>query len=285
MAVDPASPDPVPTGPGDVSRRSLRAAVATALILVALLTTAIVIGKDAFFFLALSVVLLALYELMDALTRKGRRPATVITLLGGGALMALSYLERPLLIVGAFLTTTVAVILWGLLPGRGSNPASDAAWSLLGVLWIAGGGAAAVSLLTLSDVGVLLLFALVAIVALDDIAAFFFGTNLGRHKVAPSISPGKSWEGLVGGGVVAIAAGAVFGFLMSDLSILDGLMLGGLAACFNPVGDLFESMVKREIGIKDSGTLLPGHGGFLDRLDAIIMCAPAFFIYLRLVVY
>lgn len=269
-----------------VPARSLGAAVATALFLVAAIMVAIILGNTAFFFLAAVAVLLALYELMEALTRAaGRRPATPVAILGGGAIMTLAFLERPALISVAVVATALLTIFWSLMPGRGKTPGSDAGWTLLGVLWIAGGGAAAVSLLTLSTDGVLWLLSLVLIVAVDDMFAFFGGTNLGKHKLAPSISPGKSWEGMFVGSAVAIGMGAVVGYIMYDLSVLDGLALGIIAAVFNPIGDLFESMVKREIGVKDSGRLLPGHGGMLDRLDAILMCAPGFYLYLRLVVY
>lgn len=272
--------------PSAPAKRSLGAAVATGLILVAVIVTAIILGKTAFFYLAATVVSLALWELMDALTRVGRRPATYVALLGGATIMALAFLERPTLVAVAIAFTALATMLWSLLPGRGEHPASDAGWTLLGVLWISGGGAAAVSLLTLSDEdGVLLLLSLILVVAVDDIFAYIGGTNLGRHKLAPSISPGKSWEGVLVGTAVALTMGAVVGFIMFDMSVWDGLALGAIASVFNPVGDLFESMAKREIGIKDSGRLLPGHGGMLDRLDAIIMCAPGFFLYLRLVVY
>ena len=273
------------SAPGDVAKRSLGAAVVTALILVVAIVTAIILGKTAFFVLAITVVSLALWELMDALKRSGRRPATAVALLGGAAIMTLAYLERPALVSVAIVLSVLLMMLWSLAPGRGESPASDAGWSLLGMLWITGGGAAAVSLLTLSEDGVLLLLSLILIVAVDDIFAYLAGTNIGKHKLAPSISPGKSWEGLAVGSVVALIMGGVVGYIMLDLSILDGLILGVIAAIFNPVGDLFESMAKREIGIKDSGRLLPGHGGFLDRLDAIIMCAPGFFLYLRLFVF
>jgi phosphatidate cytidylyltransferase len=271
--------------PGAPAKRSLGAAVATGLILVAVIVMAIILGKTAFFVLAATVVSLSLWELMDALTRVGRRPATYVALLGGLAVMTLAFLERPTLVTVAIAFTALATMLWTLLPGRGENPASDAGWTLLGVLWISGGGAAAVSLLTLSEDGVLWLLSLILVVAVDDIFAYIGGTNLGKRKLAPSISPGKSWEGVIVGSTMALIMGGVVGLMMFDISVWDGLALGAIGAVFNPVGDLFESMAKREIGIKDSGRLLPGHGGMLDRLDAILMCAPGFFLYLRLVVY
>lgn len=276
---------PALSTPGDVAKRSLGAAVATALILVALVVIAVIVGKTAFFFLAFVVVLLATWELFDGLERSGRKPATIPGLLGGGAMMTLAFLERPELIPVALVATALVAIFFSLLPGRSKTAATDVAWTMLGVFWISGGGAAAVGLLTLSEDGVLLLLSLVLIAALDDIGAYLVGTNIGRHKIAPSISPGKSWEGVVGGSIVALGAGILVGVIMYDISLLDGVILGVIAALFNPIGDLFESMTKREIGIKDSGRILPGHGGFLDRIDAIVMCAPPFFIYLRLFVY
>ena len=161
---------------------------------------------------------------------------------------------------------------------------SDAAWTLLGVTWIGGGGAGAVSILKIDDNGLAMLVAFVLITALDDIGAYFVGTRFGKHKIAPSISPAKSWEGFFGGMVTALLGGMAFGAVVDGLGVLDGLAIGGICSLLAPVGDLIESMAKREIGIKDSGRLLPGHGGFLDRLDAIIFCAPAVYVYIRLVV-
>ena len=267
------------------SDRSLGAAVATGLILVALVIVAVIVGESAFFFLAFVVVLLSLWELLAGLETAGRRPATIPALLGGGTVMTLSFLERLEFIPVALVGTMLVAMFFSLLPGRRVTPATDVAWTMLGVFWIGGGGAAAVGLLTLSEDGVLLLLSLVLIAALDDIGAYLVGTNIGKHKIAPSISPGKSWEGVVGGSIVALGAGVLVGAIMWDISLLDGVVLGVIAALFNPIGDLFESMAKREIGIKDSGRILPGHGGFLDRIDAIVMCAPPFFIYLRLFVY
>jgi phosphatidate cytidylyltransferase len=133
------------------------------------------------------------------------------------------------------------------------------------------------------DGGLNLLVGHVAVAALDDIAAYFVGVRFGAHKLAPSISPAKSWEGFLGGFVTALVAGMVFGALLDELSWLDGLAIATIIGLLAPAGDLSESMAKRELGIKDSGRLLPGHGGFLDRLDAMVFCAPAVLLYLRVV--
>jgi phosphatidate cytidylyltransferase len=169
-------------------------------------------------------------------------------------------------------------------PGRGRSPMSDVAWTLLGVAWIGGGGAGAVSILVFEPEGLLMLIGFVAVTALGDTGAYLFGTTLGKHKIAPSISPVKSWEGFVGGLVSSLAAGALLAYILYDLHVDDGLAIGAICGLLGPVGDLVESMAKREIGVKDSGRILPGHGGFLDRLDAILFCAPAVYLYLHFMV-
>ena len=257
----------------------------TALVLVGLMILCYILGPTAFFVLAAIAVLTALFELLDALVQTGHRPSIPLGVLGGFGMMLLAFLERPVFIPVVVAATMFGAFGLALRSSRGPMPVSDVAWTVLALIWIGGGGAAAVSMLNLGDDGVLLLIGFVFITALNDIGAYFAGTSLGRHKMAPSVSPGKSWEGAIGGGIVSLLAGASFGGLLFDLSLVDGLALGAISGLLAPVGDLIESLAKREIGIKDSGRLLPGHGGFLDRLDAIIFCAPSAFLYLRFFVF
>jgi phosphatidate cytidylyltransferase len=265
--------------------RSLKAAVATALFLLGLIALCYALGPTAFFYLAFTVVLLALWELLDALVQGGRRPCVPVGLAGGAGLMIVAFLERPALLPVVVAGTVYASLLYALRPKRGTTPASDVAWTVLGVAWVGGGGAAAVAMLKLPGSGLKLLVGFVLITALDDIAAFFAGTAFGKHKMAPSISPAKSWEGFAGGLAGALGGGALFGLAMTELTTVEGLAIGGICGVLAPAGDLVESLVKRELGIKDSGRLLPGHGGMLDRLDAILFCAPAVYVFLRFVVF
>ena len=263
--------------------RSLKHAVATALILLALIVVCALIGKVAFFVLATTVVLIALFELYDALLQTGHKPNMPFGIACGSALLLVAFLERPALIPVVLAVTMYGAFVLALRPNRGPSAATDVGWTLLGVAWIGGGGAAAVAMLQLEN-GVLLLVAYVLITALDDIGAYFAGTRLGRHKLAPSISPAKSWEGWVGGFAASLVGGLLFAALLGNLEPVHGLAIGAISGLLAPVGDLVESLVKREIGIKDSGRLLPGHGGLLDRLDAIVFCAPAVYLYMRFVV-
>jgi len=279
----PASPQP--SHVEQVASRSLKLAVATAVILLGLIALCYFLGRTAFFFLALTVVLIALWELLEALAHAGRKPGILIGVAAGAALMTVAFLERTDLLPVVLLATVYLTFLFALRPGRGASPATDAAWTIGGVTWVAGGGAAAVAMLRLPSGGLRLLVGFVLITALDDIAAYFAGTAFGRHKMAPSISPAKSWEGFAGGLAGALVGGAVFGVLTSELTTLEGIAIGGICGVLAPAGDLVESLVKRELGIKDSGRILPGHGGFLDRLDAILFCAPAVYVFFRFVVF
>ena len=274
------SPEPIPAG-----GRSLAQAVVTALILVAIMGVCYVLGVRGFFVLVCVVVLTALFELLDALIQTGHRPNPVLALACGLGMLLAAYAGRPALYGVVLAAALVGGFLWALRPKRGPSPVSDVAWGLLGVAWVGGGGAGATSILVLDPGGLNLLVSFVLIVAAGDISAYFVGTSLGRHKLAPSISPNKSWEGFIAGLVGSVLGGLLFAALLDELSVLHGVGIGILVGLVAPVGDLVESLAKREIGIKDSGRLLPGHGGFLDRLDAILFAAPAVYLYLRFLVY
>jgi len=129
---------------------------------------------------------------------------------------------------------------------------------------------------------------LVAIVAIADIGAYFAGVRFGKHKLAPQISPGKSWEGVAGGVAGNILFSILLGFCL-QASVFEHVFLVVGMVCvgfFSILGDLFESMMKRHRGVKDSGRLLPGYGGILDRIDGWTVAVPVFvFIYLLSVVY
>ncbi len=167
-----------------------------------------------------------------------------------------------------------------------SYPGSAVIWgtvamrSLMGLLVLVPAWLACVYLLSYAE-GALLVFAMAAIVAAADIGAYFAGKSLGRHKLAPRVSPAKTWEGFWGGMLaVAVLAALVYHFVPAvqfGRIGLGGVLAVALStALASVVGDLTESMVKRESGVKDSGSLLPGHGGFLDRLDSISAAAPVF---------
>lgn len=113
----------------------------------------------------------------------------------------------------------------------------------------------------------------------NDTAAYLYGKQFGKHKLFERISPKKTWEGTLAGLTVAILTAVGFSFLIKDILILDWIVLAILVVFFGIMGDLAESMIKRSLNVKDSGTILPGHGGILDRFDAIFLSAPFVFLY------
>jgi phosphatidate cytidylyltransferase len=155
--------------------------------------------------------------------------------------------------------------------------------TVLGAAWI---GLGLVHLMLVRAIpvnGRLAIFTVLLAVFAGDIAAFFAGRMLGRHKLAPAISPGKTWEGFLAGTVATVFVAFVALYKQHYVSIGDSLILGAVIAVAGPVGDLFESALKRDMQVKDSGRLLGGHGGMLDRLDAPLFAAVASYYVLRAV--
>lgn len=172
-----------------------------------------------------------------------------------------------------------------------SYPGSAAIWrnrvmrSLMGLLILAPAWAAAVYLLSYPQ-GALLMVTLVVVVAAADIGAYFAGKQFGKHKLAPSVSPGKTWEGFWGGFLVVAMIAVLLWYLLpvrgAHITLPAVLAVVLATSLASVVGDLTVSMVKRESGAKDSGSLLPGHGGVLDRLDSLCGAAPVFALGLML---
>ncbi|MET4075109.1 phosphatidate cytidylyltransferase [Hymenobacter sp. UYCo722] len=118
------------------------------------------------------------------------------------------------------------------------------------------------------------IFALLFLIWASDIGAYAAGKTFGKHKMAPQISPGKTWEGWAGGFVLTLVVGWAVGFMLPDMPLTHRLVAAGVVAVFAPLGDLAESMLKRSVGVKDSGSIMPGHGGLLDRFDAFLLVLP-----------
>lgn len=118
------------------------------------------------------------------------------------------------------------------------------------------------------------------IVWVNDSCAYLIGSVFGKHKMHEIISPKKSWEGFIGGAIFAVVMGILNAVLFQALSMISWIVIALLTVVFGTLGDLFESKIKREIGVKDSGNIMPGHGGFLDRFDSLLFAIPAIFIWL-----
>jgi len=196
-----------------------------------------------------------------------------------GAVLALVGAETGGIVwlLGGFLATfVVAFIVNAFATTRAPATAAIGA-TVLCAAWIGFGLGHIVLLRGMHTQGRLLAFTLLLVVFAADTFAYFAGRVAGRHKLAPTLSPGKTWEGLVGGSLVALFV--AFVALYSDrdkyLTIWQALVLGVVVVVAALAGDLFESMLKRDLQVKDTGRLLGGHGGMLDRLDALLFAAPA----------
>jgi phosphatidate cytidylyltransferase len=227
------------------------------------------------FGLALVVGLIALHELYRI--ARELRPLVLAGYLGFVlALLGQELGEVPWLLGGLLSTLLLSFLVFGLSHERPSATASFGV-TLLGVLWVGGGLGALLLVRDIPEFGFWAVMAVLFSVFAADTAAFFVGRTLGRHKLAPAISPGKTWEGFVAG----LVAGTLVAFLIlyrdreEFLTMPESLALGAIVALASVAGDLFESAVKRDLEVKDSGRLLGGHGGMLDRLDALLFAGPA----------
>ncbi len=208
------------------------------------------------------------------------RPLRPLVLAGySGAVLAVlgAWLGGPVWMVGGFLSTlATAFLLKGISQTRQSVTVAVGT-TVLGAGWVGLGLAHLVLLRAIgsTDDGRLAVFAVVLAVFAADTIAYFAGALIGRHRMTPVLSPGKTWEGLAAGTVMAILV-TFFTLYHSDfLDVGQSLVLGAVIAVAAPIGDLFESAVKRDLGVKDSGRLLLGHGGMLDRLDALLFASVA----------
>ena len=158
---------------------------------------------------------------------------------------------------------------------RYPSPLGNAGVTLMGVFYISM-PMALLSLLAQGSQGYdyRRIFGLLFLVWASDIGAYATGKAFGKHKLAPQISPGKTWEGWAGGFALTLVVGWALGYLLPDLPLLHRLVAAGVVAVFGPLGDLAESMLKRSVGVKDSGSIMPGHGGLLDRFDAFLLALP-----------
>jgi phosphatidate cytidylyltransferase len=273
---------PPPTLPG----RNLVAAFTTGVILAALALALLAWGKTPFAFLAGAVILLGQGELYAVMRMRGRQPATALGLVAGLFTVAGGYASgEPGVLLGLALAMLTSV-LWYMAgpPAARKGTTIDVGATLLGVVYVPFLASFALVMLRVSgDVGQNLLLAVVGLTILYDILAYAVGSLWGSRALAPTVSPSKSWEGAIGAtlGLLLVAIALVPSIEPFTPTRAVGLAL--LIAIFAPIGDLVESAFKRDLGVKDMSSILPGHGGILDRIDSILFTAPAAWYFFRLV--
>ena len=274
---DPAAgADDTPAAPRRRLRggRDLSAAVGSAVVFaVAFLASAFVNRWVLLCFVAV-VVAIAVLELDAALRAAKLRPPTMVVLVVGVTMLPAAFVYGPRGQVTALAVMVLGVVLWSLLDRRDPLPLQSAGGALLIGLWVPFLASFLALLLARPD-GEWYIIITVALTAASDIAAYAVGYQLGRHKLAPAVSPGKTWEGAAGGLLAAVVVSGIAAPLLVDrLSVGRAVALGALVSVVAVLGDLAESAVKRSLGVKDLGRLLPGHGGMMDRVDAMLFTLP-----------
>ncbi|MBC7259564.1 MAG: phosphatidate cytidylyltransferase [Chloroflexi bacterium] len=251
----------------------LRTRVLSAAILLPIVAVVVYLGGLWLFALMAAALSLAAWEFRGMMRKGGFRPEFLCLYLPLAVLLVLAqgrwdaYL--PLALTALFILT----LSWQLLLPNRTTPTADWALALGMGLYLGWMGGHFLRIRAL-DNG--LAWAAIALVTtwISDSGAYFVGTWLGRHKLAPRLSPKKTWEGIVGGWLTAEVAAVLLGRLVG-LTTPQGLTIGLAVAVLAPLGDLSISMMKRQVGVKDSGNLIPGHGGMLDRLDSLLFVVPA----------
>jgi phosphatidate cytidylyltransferase len=260
--------------------RNIPIAVGVGVALGAMVVISLYTVKQIFFAILVLFLGLAARELTRAFGTRGIRVPWIPLGLGGFAMLVSAYAAGPGGLVAAFALTALALLVWRM-PAGADGYVRDATASVFTAAYVPFLGGFAVLLLEPDD-GAARVMTFIAVTAASDIGGFFAGSFLGRHKLAPTISPKKTWEGLAGSALACMVVGAVLLPWLLGGEIWQGALLGAAVVCTATLGDLIESMIKRDLGIKDLGSLLPEHGGVMDRLDSLLASVPVVWLALQI---
>ncbi|WP_435608790.1 phosphatidate cytidylyltransferase [Streptomyces sp. C10-9-1] len=285
-------PTPPPASPRAASQppqkkkagRDLRAAIGVGVGLGAVIVASLFVVKALFVGVIAVAVVVGLWELTTRLQERKQIKAPLVPLaVGGAAMVVAGYLRGAEGAWVAMALTALAVLVWRMAdtPEGYLKDVTAGVFAAFYVPFLA----TFVALMLAADDGPQRVLTFLVLTIVSDTGAYAVGWRFGRHKLAPRISPGKTREGLFGAVSFAMVAGALcMQFLVDGGSWWQGLLLGLAVAVSATLGDLGESMIKRDLGIKDMGTLLPGHGGIMDRLDSLLPTAPVVWLLLVLFV-
>lgn len=253
---------------------------------VALIIASILVSKYTFAAFFALLLVIAMHEL-DTLVRKESQAHIIVRIIDyftGLAIFASTFAVCNLDIDPTIAAVTVIpCILVRFVAGlylKEQSPIISWAYSIFNIIYVAAPLAILSVIYSLNPYITLIVFALIWI---NDTGAFLVGCTTGKHKMFPRISPKKSWEGFAGGFVLCIIACVVADIICESDEPVQWILLGAIASIFATWGDLVESLIKRTVGVKDSGKIMPGHGGILDRIDSLLMVAPALLAYLLLI--
>ncbi|MGW0914859.1 phosphatidate cytidylyltransferase [Streptomyces sp. NPDC002784] len=278
------APQPAPRPQKKSAGRDLGAAIGVGIGLGAVIVASLFVYKAAFVGVVAVAVVVGLWELTKRLEeRKGIKAPLVPLAVGGAAMVVAGYVRGAEGAWVAMALTALAVLVWRMTePPEGYlKDVTAGVFAAFYVPFLA----TFVAMMLTADDGPARVLTFLLLTVVSDTGAYAIGWRFGKHKLAPRISPGKTREGLLGAVSFAMVAGALcMQFLIEDGAWWQGLLLGLAVAASATLGDLGESMIKRDLGIKDMGTLLPGHGGIMDRLDSLLPTAPVVWLLLVLFV-
>lgn len=271
-------------GPPPSGERNMTQAVLMGVALAAVAFLAFALDGNLYALGLITIVsVLASAELFRAFTVSGTSPASLLGVVASGAFpLAVYYRGEPGFVIMVALLMVFGA-LWYIVGADTHKPTGNLGLTFLGTVWV-GAMAAFGSLLLLIEEGKWIIVAAIVITVASDTAALAIGKAFGKTKFHDA-SPNKTWEGTIGGFIGAVVAGLVLGILeVSPFSgsLVDATLLGVVGGVMAPLGDLTESLIKRDLGVKDMGSLLPGHGGVMDRIDSLLFVLPAAY-YLTLV--
>ncbi|HEX7301413.1 phosphatidate cytidylyltransferase [Lentzea sp.] len=274
------SPAEVPASKPSRAGRDLRAAILVGVGLGAVIILSLLTVRQTFIGIVAAAVAVSTWEIAGAFKKAGITVALWPALIGGQAILWLSWpLERSGMMT-AFVVTVLVCMIWRF-RGGSDGYLRDLSASVFTIAYVPLFAAFAAMLVVPED-GVGRVFAFIIGVVLSDVGGYAAGVFLGKHPMAPKISPKKSWEGFAGSLTAGVVGGAITVTTLLDGQWWQGALFGAALVVTATAGDLVESLIKRDLGIKDMGTLLPGHGGLMDRMDSLLPSAVASWLLLHL---
>jgi phosphatidate cytidylyltransferase len=264
MSAEPTQPEVKKSRAG----RDLPASIGVAIVLIAIIIASLVFIKDLFLVVVAVAMLVALWEMGRALATNGTWMPAIPMAVGSVGMIAGAYYGGPEVLVVALAVTVLVSILWRMPRGQDGfvRDVTATVFCLVYLPFLA----SFVALLLDDKQGVEQVLTFVAVTIASDIGGYCAGVLLGKHPMAPVISPKKTWEGFAGSAVGCVVVGILCVVYLLDGDWWVGLVLGLVVVVAATLGDLAESLIKRDLGIKDMSNILPGHGGIMDRLDSLL---------------
>ncbi|TIC88154.1 phosphatidate cytidylyltransferase [Nocardioides sp. GY 10113] len=274
----PLTTDPAPpTKDHGRAGRDLKAAIASAVVLLAAIAGSLLFWKPAFMVLVVAAVVVAVWELRRGMLAQGIDLPEQPLMVGGVTMVVVAYLFGAEALVTATAVSALVIMLWLLRRGV-DGYVKNATASVFILIYVPFLGSFVALLLAegglggggLGNEGVAGILTFILVTIASDIGGYVAGVLFGKHPMAPVISPKKSWEGFAGSAIACVAAGWALVVYLLDGPWWVGVCLGLIAVVMATLGDLCESVIKRDLGIKDMSQVIPGHGGLMDRLDSLL---------------